>query len=119
MENLEEDVTWVMERCPKLNSLAVLEPTAQALAIMLSLAKDAQLMPFDEKEFAKLSLVGIIAMHCRQLDEQRFQTISPLAYLQVANYYLDQDDDGSKYKALISKLQNIILNGDKLDINKE
>lgn len=110
MENLEQDVTWVMERCPKLNSLSVLEPTAQALAIMMSLSKDSDKMPFDEKEIAKLSLVGIIAMHCRQLDESKFQEISPQAYIQVANYYLDQDDDGANYKALITKLKNISFN---------
>ena len=110
MENIEQDVTWVMERCPKLNSLAVLEPSAQALAIMMSLSKDSENLPFNEKEIAKLSLVGIIAMHCRQLDEAKFQEISPYAYIQVANYYLDQDDDGTNYKALINKLKNISFN---------
>jgi hypothetical protein len=104
---LEQDVTWVMERCPKLNSLAILEPTAQAIAIMLSFRATGDKSFLDEMELAKLSLVGIIAMHCRQTDEQKFQTIDPEAYLQVANYYLDPDDQGVKYKELLIKLANI------------
>jgi hypothetical protein len=44
---LESDVEWIMERCPKLNSLSILEPTAQALAIMFAINNSA---PFTEKE---------------------------------------------------------------------
>jgi hypothetical protein len=109
MEKLEQDVTWVMERCPNLNSLAILEPTAQSLAILCSLCSDAPNMPFTDKDIAKLSLVGIIAMHCRKEDEEKFQNIMPQAYIQVANHYLDPDDDGSNYKSLLSKIKNIQL----------
>jgi hypothetical protein len=105
---LEKDVTWVMERCPKLNTLAVLEPTAQAIAIMMSFRDDGDKPFLNEMELAKLSLVGIIAMHCRQQDEAKFQDIDPEAYLQVSNYYLDPDDSGINYKALLIKLSNII-----------
>ena len=103
---LEQDVTWVMERCPKLNSLSILEPTAQAVAIMMSFGPGVKQF-LDEMELAKISLMGIIAMHCRQLDEVKFQEIDPEAYLQVSNYYLDPDDTGDKYKALLLKLSNI------------
>jgi hypothetical protein len=103
---LEEDVTWIMERCPKLNSLAVLEPSAQAIAIMLAIGGNN---PFNEQEMAKLSLVGIIAMHCRKIDEERFQTLSPYAYLQIANAYIDENDtSGVNYKELVNKIKNII-----------
>lgn len=101
---LESDVEWIMERCPKLNSLSILEPTAQALAIMFAINNSA---PFTEKEIAKLSLVGLIATHMRKLDEQKFNELSPFAYLQVANYFLDPDDNGTGYKDLIAKIQNI------------
>ena len=107
---LEQDVTWVMEHCPKLNSLAVLEPTAQAIAIMCALTSSPENMQFNDKDIAKLSLVGIIAMHCRQIDEKRFMDILPQAYVQVANYYLDPDDSGQAYIDLLSKLRNIELN---------
>ena len=107
---LHQDVAWVMERCPKLNSLSILEPTAQAIAIMLSMCGDGEIKnPLDNMEVAKLSLVGIIAMHSRQLDEEKFQNISPYAYLQVANHYLDPDDDGTNFKELVHKLQKICL----------
>lgn len=109
-EKIEKDVTWVMERCPKLNSLSVLEPTAQAIAIMLSVCEADGYIPFNDQEIAKLSLVGLIAMHCRQLDEEKFQTISPYAYIQVANYCMDPEDVfGKKYEELISKLHTISL----------
>jgi len=107
---LQDDVTWVMERCPKLNSLAILEPTAQSIAIMLSICGNGAIQnPLDHMEIAKLSLVGIIAMHARQLDEEKFQTISPYAYLQVANHYLDPDDDGKNFKEIVNKLHRICL----------
>jgi hypothetical protein len=101
---LEQDVEWIMERCPKLNSLAILEPSAQAIAIMFAIAGE---MPLNDKEIAKLSLVGLIATHMRKLDEQKFHELSPQAYLQVANYYLDPEDTGEGYKTLITKLQNL------------
>lgn len=104
---LEQDVEWIMERCPKLNTLAVLEPSAQAIAILFAINGSA---PFNDKEIAKMSLVGIIAMHIRQLDEEKFNLLSPLAYTQVANYYLDPDDDGTNYKNLITKIQQIKVN---------
>jgi hypothetical protein len=111
---LQDDVTWVMERCPKLNTLAVLEPTAQAIAIMLSICGDGAIEnPLDHMEIAKLSLVGIIAMHARQVDEEKFQTISPYAYLQVANHYLDPDDEGNNFKEMVRKLHKICLDPHK------
>lgn len=111
---LHQDVAWVMERCPNLNSLAILEPTAQSIAIMLSMCGEGKIQnPLDHMEVAKLSLVGIIAMHLRQLDEEKFQTISPYAYLQVANHYLDPDDDGTNFKELVGKLHRICLDPSK------
>ena len=103
---LEQDVTWIMERCPKLNSLAVLEPSAQAIAILFAINGEN---PFTDMELAKLSLVGILAMHIRQIDAEKFTTLSPFAYLQVANYYLDQEDTGKNYEGLIQKIRQIVV----------
>jgi hypothetical protein len=106
MTSLEEDIAWIMERCPKLNSLSVLEPSAQAIAIMLAIGESN---PFNDQEIAKMSLTGIIAMHCRKIDEERFQSISPYAYLQVANAYIDPNDiNGDNYNAIIDKIKKLV-----------
>ena len=64
---------------------------------------------FDDQELAKLSLIGLIAMHLRKLDEKKFMELSPYAYLQVANHCLDEEDDGKNFNILLNKLKNIKL----------
>jgi hypothetical protein len=101
MSNIEDDVKWLMENCPKLNSLAVLEPTAQTLGL-ISVIKNKQI--FNDEEYAKLSFMGLLASYIRKIDPKRFQEIHPFSYLQVVNFYLDEKDDGTKFKILVQKI---------------
>jgi hypothetical protein len=98
--SLEEDVTWLLSICKKPESLKYLEPCAHAFSIFFSL----QGKVYSELELAKLSMCGIIATLANMTDKDKFHNLDPQSFLQVANMFLDEEDDGKNYNILISKI---------------
>jgi hypothetical protein len=97
---LEQDVEWLVSICKKPASLKYLEPSAHAFSIFFALQNKS----YDEQEVAKLSMMGIVATTARLTDNDKFHSIDPQAFLQVANMLLDEEDDGTNYNKLIGKI---------------
>lgn len=99
--SLEDDLIWLMSICKKPSSLKYLEPSAHVISI-LSLMQGTS---YTDEEIAKLSMVGIVATTARLNNEERFHTLDPRSFLQVANILLDEEDDGKNYNKLVAKIQ--------------
>ena len=107
--SLEEDITWLLSICKKPESLKYLEPTAHAFSIFFALRKDIdpnRESEYTELEVAKLSMVGIVATTARLNDNNKFHSLDPQSFLQVANMLLDEKHDGTNYAALVKKVTN-------------
>lgn len=98
--SLEQDVEWLISICKKPASLKYLEPSAHAFSIYFSL----QNKQYSEEELAKLSMMGIVATTARLNDADKFHTLDPQSFLQVANMLLDEDDNGDNYNKLMAKI---------------
>ena len=98
---LQEDVEWLCSVCKKPDKLSYLEPTAHAFSIFFALKNDNT---YEKIELMKLSMVGILATMAKMNNEEKFHTIHPQAFLQLANMFIDEEDNGERYNQLISKL---------------
>ena len=90
-EKLLEDIRWLQLSCPKMPEAKDVESTAQTLGILKAL--NPFLKNLTRKDIIKASLIGFIASNARKVDDKRFQEISPYAYLHLAHYWTDPDDD--------------------------
>ncbi len=98
--SLEEDVTWLMSICKKPESFKYLEPSCHAFSIFFAL----QGKTYSKQELAKLSMCGIVATLANMTDKDKFHNLDPQSFLQVANMFVDEEDDGKNYNILISKI---------------
>lgn len=101
-----EDVKWLIKSFPKAPDVKFLESSVQAFAIFQSMNPG---ISWDEHDLIKLTLAGYIATRARMLDEEKFLSIDPHVYYQVAQYLVERDykglpDTPDNFKNFINKI---------------
>jgi hypothetical protein len=86
-----EDVKWLIKSFPKAPDVKFLESGIQSFAIFHGLNP---MIDWDEHDLIKLTLAGFIAARARMMDEERFNTIEPHVYYQVAQFLVERDYKG-------------------------
>lgn len=90
-EKAFEDVKWLIKSFPKAPDVKFLEAGIQSFAILQGMNPG---LNWDEHDLIKLTLAGYIATRARMIDEERFNTIDPHVYYQVAQYLVERDYKG-------------------------
>lgn len=84
-----EDFKWLVSSTPTAPSIAHLESSIQAFALLS--AVNYNNVAWKHADFIKMALGGFIANRARLLDEDRFVDIPPTTYYQVAQYLMERD----------------------------
>lgn len=90
-EKLKEDIQWLQLSCAKPPGAEDIENCTQSFAILKAI--NPFLKDFTKRDMIKLSMVGYIAAQARKVDEKRFSEVSPVAYLHLAHYWTEPEDE--------------------------
>lgn len=101
-KKLADELRWLQMVCPEPPNIEVIESTCQSFGILK--AVNPFLRKYEKNDIIKISLIGHIASKAREVDENRFQEISPYAYFHLAHYFVEPEDDGQEYAKFVKKM---------------
>jgi hypothetical protein len=106
-KKLYEDMKWLIQLFPKAPDVRMLESSIQSFALFMAI--NARTIKWDDHDLIKLTLAGYIATRARMVDENKFTSIDPLMYYQVAQYMVDRDykgipDTPENFKSFLDKV---------------
>jgi hypothetical protein len=108
IEKTKEDFKWLLSLLPKAPDLKLLETATQAVALIsaVNVGRDTP----TQEDSIKVALSAFLAARARVVDEERFVTIHPTTYFQVAQFLLVQnydfeEDTEEKFGAFIQRLR--------------
>lgn len=101
-----DDMKWLLQMFPKSPDVKFLETGIQSFALFMTANPK---ISWDEHDLIKLTLAGFVATRARMVDEEKFNTIDPFVYYQVAQYLVERDykgqpDTPENFKAFIDKV---------------